>query len=58
MIKIGIIKKVCNIQVQFHNIIPDARQRMEEIQVGLENTHYLTYQYPWIWENWRIKESN
>ena len=46
------IKKIQNIQVQFHDFIPDAERRMKNIQNNLEKTHHVTYQYPFVWENW------
>lgn len=45
-----------NIQVQFHDfIIPDAKGRMMNIQENLTVTHELTYQFEFVWENWKIK---
>ena len=51
----GWIKNIKNIQVQFHDFVPDAYQRMKAIQGALEKTHQLTYQYEFIWENWQLK---
>ncbi len=56
LIDTGFIKNIKNIQVQFHDIFPDAEQRMLKIQKDLEKTHFKTYQYPFVWENWRKKE--
>lgn len=49
---IGIIE---NIQVQFHDITPDSRMRMQRIQTRLRATHEPTYQYEFVWENWTRK---
>jgi FkbM family methyltransferase len=49
------VGNIKNIQVQFHNFVPNAEQRMLRIQKDLEKTHTLTYQYRFVWENWRIK---
>lgn len=51
----GFIEIINNIQVQFHDFFPDAEERMIAIQQRLEKTHSLTYQYPFVWENWRVK---
>ncbi|TYQ26999.1 FkbM family methyltransferase [Pseudanabaena sp. UWO311] len=48
----GFIENIDNIQVQFHDFFPDAEERMSDIQKKLEKTHLLTYQYPFVWENW------
>lgn len=45
-----------NIQVQFHDfIISNAKERMNAIQTKLSITHELTYQYEFVWENWKLK---
>lgn len=46
-----------NLQVQFHNTTVDARSRMTQIQRELEKTHAPTYQYEFVWENWKRKEA-
>lgn len=51
----GQAEKIVNIQVQFHDIIPNAEARMREIQQRLSKTHRLTYQYKFVWENWLLK---
>jgi FkbM family methyltransferase len=51
----GFIGSVDNIQVQFHDFVLDAESRMNKIQDALSKTHFLTYQYPFVWENWQIK---
>jgi FkbM family methyltransferase len=50
--------RVCrNIQVQFHSFVPDAEHRMRLIQKRLTATHHLTYQFPFVWENWALSET-
>lgn len=45
-----------NIQVQFHDFLFDnAKERMNKIQENLSKTHELTYQYEFVWENWKLK---
>jgi len=50
------VKKITNIQVQFHDFVPDAFLRMKEIQNSLSKTHDLTYQFEFVWENWKLKK--
>jgi len=57
LIESGWIRKIKNVQVQFHDFVPDAKRRMKSIQEKLIATHELTYQYWFVWENWRLKES-
>ncbi|MEM7512644.1 MAG: FkbM family methyltransferase, partial [Bacteroidota bacterium] len=53
IIDAGWVDKIDNIQVQFHDFVPNARERMMEIQKKLSFTHELTYQYDFVWENWK-----
>jgi FkbM family methyltransferase len=50
------ITNISNVQVQFHDFVPDAGARMKSLQEKLASTHFLTYQYPFVWENWARKE--
>ncbi|MFY9311368.1 MAG: FkbM family methyltransferase [Bacteroidia bacterium] len=56
LIESGWINKIENIQVQFHDFFPDSYRRMARIQDKLEQTHSLTYQYLFVWENWKLKQ--
>ena len=49
-------KKIINFQIQFHDFVPFAQDRMVSIQKNLEKTHELTWCFPFVWENWRLKE--
>lgn len=56
LIESNLVTKIKNIQVQFHDfIIPNASHRMHQIQEKLSKTHQLTYQYEFVWENWRLR---
>jgi FkbM family methyltransferase len=52
LIESGLVKKLKNIQVQFHDFVPDAGKRMRQVQEKLKRTHSPTYQYEFVWENW------
>lgn len=56
IINTGLIHKINEIQVQFHHIEDNSEDRMSSIQDALTVTHQPTYQYRFIWENWRIKK--
>jgi len=53
LVATGLIGKIDDIQVQFHNFTRDAPARMEQLQRALRATHTPTYQYRFVWENWR-----
>lgn len=55
IIEEGLQTRISNIQVQFHDFVPDAEKRIKGIQKMLETTHEVTWQYPFVWENWRIR---
>jgi FkbM family methyltransferase len=53
----GIIPYIENLQIQFHPIASDSRDRMSAIQAILSLTHDLKWQYDFVWESWSIKEN-
>ncbi len=53
LIATGRIRSIENLQVQFHNFWPEAASRMRAIQDALAATHEPTYQYRFVWENWK-----
>ncbi len=56
LIENGCITVFKNIQVQFHDFLfENAKERMNKIQENLSKTHEITYQYEFVWENWRLK---
>lgn len=55
IIRSNLQTKICNIQVQFHRDIENAFERMSAIQARLIETHYLTYNYPFVWQNYRLR---
>lgn len=56
MIETGIARSCRDIQVQFHPQIPGAVELRRQLQEALSVSHRLTYEYPFVWENWRLKE--
>jgi FkbM family methyltransferase len=54
----GDVLKCDNIQVQFHDFIPNHESKYSDIKVMLSETHELTYYYPYLWENWRLKDKS
>lgn len=48
----GTIKRIRDLQVQFHTAISGAEERRQRIQERLAETHELTYCEPFCWENW------
>jgi FkbM family methyltransferase len=55
LIETGFIRQIDNIQVQFHDFVPNSSYMMKKIHQKLAVTHSLTYQYEFVWENWEIK---
>lgn len=55
IIETGLVNNIKNIQIQFHDFVPNAKTEMENIQNQLKLTHKLTFQYSFVWENWEIK---
>lgn len=55
LIGAGYVGRITDIQVQFHDFVPDAERRRKTIQEELSKTHVLTYEFPFVWENWHHK---
>jgi len=53
MIETCAVARCRDIQVRFHRLVPEATQLRDEIRKLLAQTHYLTYDFPFICENWR-----
>ncbi|MBA4240174.1 MAG: hypothetical protein C0448_05580 [Sphingobacteriaceae bacterium] len=54
MIDKGYVVMCKNLQIQFHDFYPDFQKRYDHIRSELSKTHHLTYNYPFVWENWEI----
>jgi FkbM family methyltransferase len=50
----GELSKIKNIQVQFHDFVPNAEHRVAEIRSKLKLTHKPTYTFDFVWENWEL----
>lgn len=46
-----------NFQIQFHDSysIPNFKQRKDKITEAFKQTHELTYEFEYVWENWKRK---
>ena len=55
LINENLISKINNIQVQFHNFIPNAEKKREDIINLLKKTHKNDWSYYFVWENWSLK---
>jgi FkbM family methyltransferase len=50
----GLIERFKSIQVQFHDFVPNASKLREELMLRLRETHFCTYCFDFIWENWEL----
>lgn len=56
LIETGLIKNIKNLQVQFHLFDwLDVRDEYEQLALDLNKTHYTSWKFPFVWENWKIK---
>lgn len=53
LIDTGYVRDIGNIQVQFHDFVDNAEEKRQAISTQLSKTHVLTYQFPFVWENWQ-----
>jgi FkbM family methyltransferase len=55
LISTGLINIINEFQIQFHDFIPDAEFKRNEIRKALSLTHQETWCYTFVWENWKKK---
>lgn len=56
MLNAGTVSRCRDIQVQFHRFgHPEPELERERIRARLQETHRLTYDVPFVFENWRRK---
>jgi hypothetical protein len=48
----GRLATVRFLQVQFHDFVPDAHPRRDELHARLRATHELAWDFPFVWESW------
>lgn len=53
ILECGLLVAFGDLQIQFHDVLPDARARRRAIQDRLAASHDQTYNYAFVWENWR-----
>ena len=58
LIASGDIKRIVDLQVQFHDFVAGAPILRSKIVQDLARTHSQTWNYTFVWENWRIKQEN
>lgn len=56
MIDNGSIKFVKNLQIQFHNFVPNAIARRNSIREKLKLTHSEVWCYDFVWESWEMNK--
>lgn len=50
-----LIKQIKNLQVQFHDLIPDSQEARKKIIREISKTHKINYSYPFVWESFKLK---
>lgn len=55
IIHCGFINNIRNLQIQFHDFMPDAHSKRDVIRHDLESTHEEDWCFKFVWESWRLK---
>ena len=53
LIESGLINNIDNLQIQFHEFADTDGSKRLAIQQELIKTHNITYNYNFVWENWK-----
>jgi len=56
LIESGLINNIINLQIQFHNFVPNASAQRNSIRENLAKTHEEKWCYEFVWESWCIKQ--
>ena len=51
----NLMNRIRFLQVQFHDFVPDAKNKREIIRHRLAETHREVWNYPFVWECWERK---
>jgi FkbM family methyltransferase len=51
------MSKIVRLQVQFHSNVPHAARRYRRLRYRLNLTHRLVWRYPFVWEEWRLRQA-
>jgi FkbM family methyltransferase len=54
--KTGWLVRIRDLQIQFHDFVPDAERLLQRAERLLEQTHERTYHFKFVWDNWRLRE--
>jgi FkbM family methyltransferase len=57
MIDAGLHERVVDFQIQFHQFVPDADAKRDSVRNALSRTHHVTWEFPYVWENWRRNDA-
>lgn len=55
LIDSGWVQRISNIQIQFHIFVNNSVEKRKNLQKKLSKTHTKTYDYYFVWENWKKK---
>jgi FkbM family methyltransferase len=55
LISSGLISRINNVQVQFHEFYQNSWKLRDQIRLGLSKTHQESWNYPFVWESWARK---
>jgi len=55
IIQSGLIKRIRFLQIQFHNYTATSIYQREQIRAELQITHTVQWDFPFVWESWKLK---
>jgi FkbM family methyltransferase len=57
LLEAGRLRDVGHLLVQFHDHVPGAAERRDAIRARLADTHEPMWDFPFVWEAWRPRDS-
>jgi FkbM family methyltransferase len=55
LIETGLIGRITDLQVQFHDIGADSAEAVARLRARLAATHDPTFVFDFVWENWHLR---
>ena len=55
LIEAGLIHRIVDLQVQFHEVGVDSAEEVARLHARLAATHDPTFVFDFVWENWRLR---
>ena len=54
----SLLDRVKNLQIQFHDFVPEAEAKLQKTHAILRKTHTQDWAFTFVWENWSLTKNS